>query len=104
MSLFIPIQALGITLASISVYAMGIDVSALPPHDQVLAWMQAAGFPAWAGVVAWGVMRVTAMIKELSTRLDKFISTTEKRITRIEMYLAIKAPIDHATLFKEEGE
>ena len=52
--------------------------------DPVLTYMQAMGFPAWAGVVAWGVMRITGDIKTITTKLDAHIMQTERRLVRIE--------------------
>ena len=93
MNKVIIIQAIGIAFASIGVYA-GPELL-IPPNDQILALMQSIGFPAWAGVVAWGVMRITSLIKDMSNRLDDHIADADKRIMKIELYLQLKPPPDH---------
>ena len=54
------------------------------PADPLYAYLQAAGFPAWAGVVAWGVMRITNEMRNISNKLDDHIILTERRLSRIE--------------------
>ena len=51
----------------------------------------AGSFGIWAGVVAWGVRRVTTQLeaigfdlKEQSKRLNEYIVNTETRLARIE--------------------
>ena len=64
----------------LSAYADTGSVSA----DPLLTYMQAAGFPAWAGVVAWGVLRISGEIKAISNKLDAHIMLTERRLSRLE--------------------
>ena len=87
------IQALiALSLASAHVYAVATDIIAMPSTDPLLTWMQAAGFPAWAGVVAWGVLKVVAEMKIISKKLEDFILQTERRLSRLEMRNVIDAP------------
>lgn len=96
MNNFILIQAIGIAFASIGIYA-GPEL-VLPPNDQILAFLQSVGFPAWAGVVAWGVMRVTSMISDISTRMEKHQMDTDNRLTKMEIYTQFKPPPDHSSI------
>lgn len=64
--------------------------------DPTLVWMQAAGFPAWAAVVAWGVMKVTQEIKNITDKLDLAISDLrkistdlDKRLSRVEIRMDV---------------
>jgi hypothetical protein len=55
----------------------------------------AGSFGVWAGVVAWGVRRVTAQLegigqelKDQSKKLNEYIVDTETRLARIEERMA----------------
>ena len=85
------IQSLGVLLAATSVYAVGPEL-VLPSNETLLSWLQSAGFPAWAGIVAWGVMRITTLIREISDRVDTQIGKIEQRISYIEARLDLLAP------------
>ena len=79
---------------TLMVYA-GSSTPGPTPFDPILVYMQAAGFPAWAGVVAWGVLRITTEIKSIATKLDAFIVQTERRLIRLEAHSNIlEAPKD----------
>ena len=71
----------GATIVTVGVRA---DATQLVPVDPLLTYMQAAGFPAWAAVVAWGVLRITSEIRAIATRFDSFMLQTERRLARIE--------------------
>ena len=57
--------------------------------DPSLAWLQASGFPAWAVVVAWGVVKITNELRDITTRLDTYVNKTELRLSRIETQLRL---------------
>lgn len=73
--------------------------------DPTLVWMQAAGFPAWAAVVAWGVMKVTQEIKAITDKLDIAISDLrkvstdlDKRLSRVEIRMDVASnKLDNAS-------
>ena len=65
------------------------DVTPPLPVDPLLAYMQAAGFPAWAAVVAWGVLRISNEFRTIATRLDSFVLQTERRLARVEAQINV---------------
>ena len=74
----------------------GPSIPGVAPFDPILVYMQAAGFPAWAGVVAWGVLRITNEIKSIAAKLDAFIIQTERRLLRLEVHEdLLEAPKDY---------
>ena len=74
--------AAGLVFLVVTVQA---DAGSTVGVDPLLTYMQAAGFPAWAGVVAWGVLRITGEIKAISAKLDSHVMLTERRLSRLEV-------------------
>jgi len=78
------------------------DAAVVPgPTDSILTVMQAAGFPAWAGVVAWGVVKVSSEMRRISEKLDAFAMQIERRLARVEARIELAdavsvAPKDYA--------
>lgn len=74
--------AICLLLAATSVY--GGDTIPIT-SDPTLQWMQAAGFPTWAAVVGWGVVKVTNEIKAIHDKMSDFANRIEHRINRLDL-------------------
>lgn len=68
----------------VATIAYADPTAAIPVADPVLRYMEAAGFPAWAGVVAWGVVHITNEMRNFTQRLDAHISQTNERLFALE--------------------
>jgi hypothetical protein len=94
-----------ISLCSFAAVLIGLTVAIIVSADTptavdpLLSIAQAAGFPAWAGVVAWGVLKVTGELKSISTKLDDHILDNERRLARIEAKTELDSgfPFAHST-------
>lgn len=76
-----------LVVAATTTYALANAVAVaapLPINDPILTYLQAAGFPAWAGVVAWGVVHITNEMRSFTQRLDAHIAQTNERLFAIE--------------------
>ena len=71
-------------LAVITSVSMADPTAVIPAVDPVLRYMEAAGFPAWAGVVAWGVVHITNEMRNFTQRLDAHINLTNERLYALE--------------------
>jgi len=76
--------------AALAVADQAAGVTAFAPQDPFLTWMQAAGFPAWAGVLVWGVMRIVNEMHNISTRLESHMLQTERRFENIETIITVR--------------
>ena len=83
--------------AAVTAMAVADSSATATTSDPLLSYMQAAGFPTWAVVVAWGVYRITNEIKSISYKLDTFIIHTDRRLVRLEAKLnLLDGPKDFA--------
>ena len=76
-----------ITILLIVISAASLAVATTPPPteiDSILVWTQAAGFPAWAGVVAWASIKVISELKDIGNKLEAHIVGTERRLSLLE--------------------
>lgn len=77
-----------LALCAMAVVMAVVPVEAIPPiapvHDPLLAWLQAAGFPTWAIVLLVIGRQVSTDLKDISARLERHVSQTERRLSRLE--------------------
>jgi hypothetical protein len=66
--------------------AFATETSIVPvlANDPLLTYLQAAGFPAWAGLVAWATVKITNEVQNFTAKLDAHIENTNRRLVIIE--------------------
>lgn len=64
-----------------------------PPSggDALVTLLQATGFPTWAVVVAVMGKQVINQLKDISDRLERHVTQTESRLTRLEEVIRMRA-------------
>lgn len=70
-----------------SAVSFATDAVKQVPGDELMGWVQATGFPTWAIAVVWMGRQLIGQLKDISDRLDRHVTQTEQRITRLEEIL-----------------
>jgi hypothetical protein len=78
--LIVTAAAVGASIALAAELPVGVPIA----NDPLLTYLQAAGFPAWAGLVAWATVRITNEVQNFTAKLDAHIESTNRRLVIIE--------------------
>ena len=79
-----------------------------PAADPMLAWLQAAGFPAWAVAIIWIGQRLIRQMQNFTDKLDRHVTQTERRLSRLEavVFMGQERPVKptmHCPQFRESS-
>ena len=69
--------------------------------DNTVSSLLGFAFAAWAGVVAWGVHRVTSQVDGLAADLRALMETQNREIRRLEEYTHA---VEHRTVVLEHRD
>lgn len=65
------------------------------PADALITLLQASGFPTWAIVVAVIGKQLINQLKDISDRLERHVTQTENRLTRLEEAVRLRVAYQH---------
>lgn len=75
---------------------VGFAANWMPPDPaavggDLVALLQASGFPTWAAVVWIMGRQLIGQLKDISERLERHVTQTENRLTRLELTICARA-------------